>query len=124
MLRTTVLYSATLKALDWPWMLQQLNQTASNLLLFVDTDIQTQAHVVEDYQIGRVPQGAEFDFVQVTVELLCGRDKQLVDWIAKRLFDTLCDELQPALAGRRLRLSLDVREIPNESYWQDWLGDA
>lgn len=124
MLRTTVLYSATLKALDWPWMLQQLNQTASNLLLFVDTDIQTQAHVVEDYQIGRVPQGAEFDFVQVTVELLCGRDKQLVDWIAKRLFDTLRDELQPALAGRRLRLSLDVREIPNETYWQDWLGDG
>lgn len=124
MLRTTVLYSSTLKALDWPWMLQQLNQTASNLLLFVDTDIQTQAHVVEDYQIGRVPQGAEFDFVQVTVELLCGRDKQLVDWIAKRLFDTLRDELQPALAGRRLRLSLDVREIPNETYWQDWLGDG
>jgi 5-carboxymethyl-2-hydroxymuconate isomerase len=103
-------YSANLETtIDLDGLLDRLHEAAIETGMFPLGGIRIRAYKAERYRIAdREPDNA---FVHVTALVGAGRPLDRREQVSKRLFDVLCDALEPVSATSPLAISFNMREF-------------
>lgn len=107
----TVQYTANIAGdADIPGLLERMNAVliAQNGVFPVKA-VRSRAIELTHYRVGDGRN--DYAFLHVTVAIMPGRPKELVDSVRKQLFAAVMDHLAPLTARRHLGVTLEIQEM-------------
>ena len=104
-------YSANLPAeqLDLPGLMEKMHKAADDSGIFPLAGLRSRAIRCEDFRVG--DGNPENGFVNLSMKVGRGRERDTRMGIAQTLFDILLAHLQPLFDSRGLAVSFEMREL-------------
>ena len=104
-------YSANLPAeqLDLPGLMEKMHKAAEDSGIFPLAGLRSRAIRCEDFRVG--DGNPENGFVNLSMKVGRGRERDTRMGIAQTLFDILLAHLQPLFDSRGLAVSFEMREL-------------